>query len=202
MSLRIKVCGVTSPEDAVLCAEAGADMVGVIFARSPRQVDAGQARKILDAPLDWNRILAVGVFMDAPESEILETVSATGMAAVQLHGIEAPELSDRLRGKGLTVIKAMVPGREDSGYPADYFLLDVPKGETRDDQAYRAAAARLKNRLMLSGGLDVGAVADMIREFRPFGVDVCRATEASPGRKDAEKTKAFIEAVRHAEEVS
>jgi len=214
-SVRIKICGVTSPDDALLCVNAGVDMIGLIFAESPRQIDAKRAYEIIraippdrstrsspevDGPFSESvlKVHPVGVFMDQPLKEVKATLKHVGLSTVQLHGKESPEYVAELKSLGVFVIKTLMAGETGEDYGSDLFLLDIPKREERDEVAYRKTANRLFRRLFLSGQLDASNVGQWIRDYRPLGVDACRATESDPGRKDEEKVKAFVEAVTNA----
>ena len=214
--IRIKICGVTNPDDAALCVEAGVSMIGLIFAKSPRKIDARRADEIIRAiPADHSSRLSsdvggpfaatplkahpVGVFQDQPLEEVLDIIQTAKLVMVQLHGNEPPEYARALKEKRYFVIRAFTPDSIPENYPADLFLLDVPKGEERADDAYRAAANRFGQRLFLSGQLDASNVGKWIRDLHPIGVDVCRGTEKEPGKKDAGRIRAFVDAVRSAE---
>ncbi|MHC4605399.1 MAG: phosphoribosylanthranilate isomerase [Planctomycetota bacterium] len=189
----IKICGVTSPADAAVCVKEGADMIGLIFAESPRKIDAKRAAQIVGTFPDAH---FVGVFMDQSLEEVRRIAGEVGLETVQLHGKEPPAFALALRDDGRKVIKAMTPDRPEPDYPADFFLLDVPKEQERADEAYCEAARKLGQRLFLSGRLTPENVGRWLLELRPAGVDVCRGTEASPGKKDPNRLKAFVRAVR------
>ena len=201
--VRVKICGLTTPEDAVLCATEGADLLGVIFAASPRQVDAEAARAIRAALPDTR---LVGVFMDQDTAEVAATAAACDLDLVQLHGRESPEYCRDLHARtGLPLIKALTPDQVAPGIVARfdavrYVLLDQPKtteaGLGPDDAAWRAAAAALAEQgaeIFLAGGLDGTAGADSAP--RPFAIDICRAVEAEPGRKDPSRVRRFFQEV-------
>ncbi|HUU90790.1 MAG TPA: N-(5'-phosphoribosyl)anthranilate isomerase, partial [Phycisphaerae bacterium] len=145
MRIRVKICGITRPEWARVAADAGADAVGLIFADSPRRVTLEQAAGIVDALPPW--VAPVGVFVDASARAIRETAAEVGLAAVQLHGDEPPEVLAEL-GR-MKVIKAFGIGSEDDlaaartwrkgaerlGRTPDAYLVDArveagPKGGT------------------------------------------------------------------------
>lgn len=209
--LLVKVCGITSLEDARLAAEAGADALGFVFWRpSPRHVDAERAAAIArDLP---EPVLRVGVFVDAPRDEIERIADAVGLDVLQLHGDEPAHALD---GLPRPVLKAI---RVDSGFVVEEALrcaraaaglvvdtrLPGPKplpggtGVPFDWSRVAGLAARVPF-LMLAGGLEPGNVAEAIRTVRPHAVDVSTGVEVEPGRKDASKVRAFVEAARVAQ---
>jgi phosphoribosylanthranilate isomerase len=202
---RIKICGITGAEDAAVAVEAGADALGFIFVPgTPRQVDPDRAAAIIATlpPL----VAAVGVFVDQPLEEVLATVRACRLGAVQLHGAEPAAYAERL---AVQVIKAVrVRGAESlealAGYPAQAFLLDTfvegqPGGTGVSFPWALALAAKRHGRIILSGGLRPETVAEAVRAVRPYGVDVSSGVERRPGQKDPGKVREFIAAVRHAD---
>ena len=124
--IRVKICGITSPEDARLTVAAGADAIGLVFAESPRRVDLVRARAILEAVGPF--VTPVAVFVDSPLEEIRTVTEKLGITTVQLHGLECPEKLEELRP--LKVIRGVrVGGPEDleelERSQADAFLLDA-----------------------------------------------------------------------------
>jgi phosphoribosylanthranilate isomerase len=202
---QVKICGITSPEDAVRCVGAGADALGLVFwPQSTRAVSPALAAEIAQAvPASFP---LVGVFVDAAEVEIRQTVERVGLAAVQLHGRENTFLVADLRRSGLLVIKALFTGREPGvdaarDYLASAFLVEAgrsqqPGGTGREwnwevpDGFYRGAP------LILAGGLAPANVAAAVRAVRPDAVDVSSGVESAPGRKDRKLVRAFVDAVR------
>lgn len=198
--MKIKVCGITSAHDAQAAAEAGANLVGLIFARSPRRIDVRTAKDILRR---LPRTLeAVGVFMDQPIEDVKSILNETGLEIAQLHGAEDP---DYARSLGVRVIKTFTSFSDESlaqlrRYDCWATLLDVPKSGNRSRIDYDwALLAKKHARVIVSGRLTPPSVHDAVRRVRPWGVDVCSATEAVPGRKDPAKMKAFVAAARAAE---
>ncbi len=204
MDVRVKICGVTTLDDALLCARAGAEAVGLNFwAGSKRRVDVERAAEIA-AALPGS-VLKVGVFVDAPRAEIERTIAAVGLDAVQLHGDETPE--DCL-GFAARVIKAIRvrPGGESPAalaerFAVDYVLLDADTagyGGSGRSFDWRLAAGVAPGRLFLAGGLRPENVAAAVRAARPFAVDVASGVEIAPGRKDPERVREFIDRAKHA----
>src|SRR4028119_1837715 len=126
--VKAKVCGITTPEDALTAANYGADAVGLVFAESPRKLSVEQAREV--ATTLPAGVLKVGVFVDEEPEEVLRIVREVGLDSAPLHGDESPETVTVLRGEGVKVIKALrVRGAESlvamGDYEADLFLLDA-----------------------------------------------------------------------------
>jgi phosphoribosylanthranilate isomerase len=198
----VKICGLTSEEDALLAVAMGADAVGFIFAPSDRQVAPQKVADIVKRlPVD---ITTVGVFRDEAAQRVVDIVTQTGLRAAQLHGFESPNEARWIRQRIRTVFKAFPAGdpRLDHAddWGADVVLIDSPSGggsgEVFDWSLAEGAPAN--RRLLLAGGLTPANVGDAIRRVRPWGVDVASGVESSPGHKDARKLKAFVDAVRHA----
>jgi phosphoribosylanthranilate isomerase len=198
--LKVKICGLTRPGDAVLCAEEGADYVGLIFAKSPRHVDVKAAKAVLKVLPKG--VEGVGVFMDQPLDEVRRFLGETGLGIAQLHGSESPDYAAAL---GVAVIKTFDTFSEPAlerlkAYDAFAFLLDLPKGAGPRGRAAIdhewALLAKRHGKVMLAGKLDASNVGELVRRVRPWGVDTARATEASPGVKDPAKVREFIRAAR------
>ena len=203
---RIKICGITRPEDAAAAATAGADFLGINFwPQSKRYVDP------VDAPAIAARRGAarlVGVFVDADRDTILRICDAVPLDAVQLHGSEPPELVGQL---GRPVWKALPADRADlvAHYATDTILLDTPtpghggSGHPFDWTIARDVRARFPDRhIVLAGGLTPVNVAEAIAIVDPWAVDVASGVESAPGIKDARKVIALITQVRLFENVA
>jgi phosphoribosylanthranilate isomerase len=205
MTVRVKVCGCTRVEDAVLAAELGASAIGLVFwPGSPRCVDVATAQAIVAAlpPL----VTPVGVFADQTPADVRRVLTAVGLGAVQLHGGERLEdfadLPARLI-KAVPVVDGLGPESVAGIPPAVAVLLDahdpVRRGGTGQlvdwDVAARIAAVRP---IVLSGGLRPENVAAAVRRVRPAAVDVASGVERAPGVKDPEKLRAFFAALEAA----
>ena len=204
MRPEVKICGVTSEEDALMAAEAGARAIGLVFWEgSRRRVDRKAALRISRAlpAAVWR----VGVFVDASAEELESCAAEVGLDVLQLHG-EAPlPPSGRRLWKAVGVGEAFVP-EEALGFVSkvEGILLDAktdrPGGSgTRFDWARARGVREGAPFLVVAGGLDPGNVSLAIRALRPDMVDVSTGVEASPGRKDRSKVAAFMEAVRKEE---
>ena len=212
MATRVKICGVTELEDALLAVELGASALGFNFyPPSPRYISPAAASKIVEQlpPL----VVAVGVFADDPDAEHVATVARQGrVAAVQLHGPRWPAMNGKLRD--YPVIRAVAVARgfkpeELAGLGAGVsaFLLDALDphligGTGRTIDWTLAREVKRFGRVILAGGLTPENVGQAIGEVRPFAVDVASGVESAPGKKDAAKLRAFFAAVQEADEPS
>lgn len=202
MQVRVKICGVTRPEDALAAEAAGADAIGmIVHARSARRIDLAAAERVVAALGPF--VQRVGVFQDAPTALILEAVGHLGLDVVQLHGDEAPEVAADLRTR-VRVVKAVRydPGLDIAAlarYPADAVLVDGPRPGSGEAFAWaEAEAVRALPRLILAGGLTPANVAEAVRRFGPYAVDVASGVESTPGVKDPEAVRRFVVAAKSA----
>lgn len=218
MPIRVKICGITTIEDARVAAEAGADLIGLnFFKRSPRVIDVPTARAIchaINTEFGDRAPRLVGVFVNEIVGRISITMGDVGFKAAQLSGSESVEMLRELRGTAFKAIRPVTAAEaaEDETYfspaaPTDEslptILLDGHKagmfggtGEKADD-GIAALIAERSPRWMLAGGLTPDNVADAVRRLHPWGVDVAGGVEGeTAGRKDAGKIRAFIQAAR------
>jgi phosphoribosylanthranilate isomerase len=195
VSLRIKLCGVRTVDDALLCVEAGADEIGIIFAEgSKRRVTLETARAIRDALP--GAVPVVGVFKDAPLEEVLRVVFEVGLQAAQLHGPWPGGGADVALYAALQVIdeKSLQPRPG-----AARVLLDGPAGGSGVSFAWtlaRKARVLFDVPIFVSGGLTPDNVAQAIEQAGPDGVDVASGIENAAGFKDPERVRAFVRAAR------
>lgn len=201
---RIKICGLTRVDEAVGCAELGADAIGLVFfPKSPRHVSDEQGRAISTAVSETSK--TVGVFVNESSDYILQKAETCRLSAVQLHGRESPDLVRRLSDTGLSVIKALFvdgkPALSDADqYAASAFLVECSKGPLPGGNAMAwdwgaAKSFGLSHPLILAGGLAPENVMQAISSALPLAVDVSSGVEKSPGRKDLNRVAAFINAV-------
>ncbi len=201
---QIKVCGLTSAEEALGCAVLGANAIGCVFyPKSPRNVSEMQAKEISTALNP--EIKTVGVFVNETFLNIMQKVERCHLQAVQLHGQESPDLLNRLRSENLVVIKALFLEHEPflkevANYNASAFLLECGKGALPGGNAQtwdweKAKALGKKYPFILAGGLAPDNVALALDASLPDAVDVSSGVEAIPGRKDFRKVDSFIKAV-------
>jgi phosphoribosylanthranilate isomerase len=198
MTVRVKLCGVRRPEDALLCAGAGADEVGVVFAeRSKRRITVDEARRIRKALP--GHVPLVGVFQDAPLEEALRIAREVGLAALQFHGKLPAPGGDLPLYAAVQVDGADLSGMSDlAGFSR--VLLDGPAGGSGVPFAWSVArSVRGKvPEVFVAGGLHAGNVAEAIRAAQPHGVDVASGIEGPDGFKDADRINAFVRAARGA----
>jgi phosphoribosylanthranilate isomerase len=198
----VKICGITNEEDALLAVAMGADALGFVFAPSSRQV---AVNKVYDITRRLPpEILTVGVFRDDHPSRVVDVVASAGLKAAQLHGHESPDVVTEVASHVRTVIKAFSAGSTDvrraDRFGTSLILVDAPtpgSGMVWDWSLADEVPEGL--RVILAGGLDPTNVAAAVGRVRPWGVDVASGVERAPGRKDALKVKAFIDAARAAE---
>jgi phosphoribosylanthranilate isomerase len=200
---RIKCCGMTRVEDALLAARLGADAIGLVFtARSPRRLDLQQAKLIRQALPPF--VATVALFMDDDAVLVHAVIEAVQPELLQFHGQESDAWCVQF---GRRYLKAIAMGEGDAAlsrlhdYPHAAGLLLDGHGLGEAGGSGRAfdwsrMPAGLAQPLILAGGLNPGNVADAICIARPWAVDVASGIEASPGIKDAAKMAAFIAAVR------
>lgn len=201
MSIRVKICGITTVEDARLAVEAGADLIGLNFyPPSPRSVSEQTARVIcaLLPPPVWR----VGVFVNARRECVATLAEQLGLHALQFHGYGTPAECSGWRQKTIKAVRiGSQPLSPDwQAHPADYLLLDTYHpgryGGTGVSFAWSRLAALTEDqrkRLILAGGLTPENVAAAIRAVRPWAVDVASGVENAPGHKDPDKLRAFIQ---------
>lgn len=205
----VKICGLTNIEDARHAATCGADMLGFIFAESPRRVAPDRVREILETlraeGLDYPT--PVGVFVNVPEGDVIGTCLECGIGTAQLSGDESPDFCRLLTRMGIAVIKAFHIRDATSiqtmyTYDAvDYFLCDTfdPRraggtGRTFDHSLIEGLSEKFQT--ILAGGLTPDNVAEAVAVVKPWGVDVASGVEAAKGKKDPAKVEAFIRNAR------
>ncbi len=221
---KTKICGVTSADDGIMVASSGADAIGLnFFSSGKRYIKPDQAKIVVDAVVETHsEFVVVGVFVNEPAEAILEIVKTVRLMTVQLHGDEEPELVPVLKelgsaaGLDFDIIRAIrtSPRSEtealdlpsvtaeaqkwvDAG--VDALLIDAATpheyggtGKQVDWEGF--SKIKIDVPVLLAGGLTPENVADAISVAHPFGVDVASGVESSPGRKDRDKTFAFVKA--------
>ncbi|MBX3142311.1 MAG: phosphoribosylanthranilate isomerase [Trueperaceae bacterium] len=200
--VRVKVCGLTRPEDAVAAQAAGVDAVGLMFvSHSKRLVTLAQAEAVVAELAPF--VTRVGVFQNARLDEVYEAVTELRLDAVQLHGSESEQYAAELRRR-VKVIRALSfsshPNPQTYGGGAhDALMLDgqVPGSGVPFDWRAAEAWAGVPG-LIVAGGLSPANVADAVRALKPFAVDVSTGVESAPGVKSATLMRAFMAAVRSA----
>jgi phosphoribosylanthranilate isomerase len=206
--VRVKICGVTNIDDALLAAELGADAIGLNFYdESPRCISPYTAGKIVGQLPPF--VSPIGIFVNWEAAPVIALAAALRLSAVQLHGDEPPKLAAEIARK-VSVIKAFRMGHE-ATLPAfakykraSAFLLDAAAeggqfgGTGQPTDWHRAAAAAESHLIILAGGLTPENVAEAIRLVRPYAVDVASGVESRPGKKDPAKLRAFLSEVSRA----
>lgn len=199
----VKICGITSAEDALAAVAAGADALGFVFySKSPRAVTVEQTQQIVDQLPPF--VSTVGLFVNEVPEIIEKTIAACRLDLIQLHGDETPQ---ECLFPGRRVIKALrVKDAKSLESAADYqvsgLLLDAwsdqvygGSGESFDWQLLKNFASN--NPVILAGGLTPENVATAIGQVRPYAVDVSSGVELAPGIKDQKKVAEFIRQVRN-----
>lgn len=197
----VKICGITSEDDALLAVALGADALGFVFAPSPRQVTASRVYDITRRlPPE---ILTVGVFRDELPDRVIDITQRAGLKAAQLHGRETRNQVEQVNKYIHWVIKSVEAGSvaamNADNLGTDMVLVDAtePGSGKLFDWSLLADMPEVP-RLMLAGGLNPENVGLAIETVRPWGVDVSSGVEAEPGRKDPIKLRAFIKNAKDA----
>ncbi len=213
---RVKICGVTCEEDAILCADAGADAIGLNFYQaSPRCIDVSAAKRI-SAQLPPS-VAKVGVFVNMPLDEVATVFDAAGLDFVQLHGDEKPDAIAKLGGRpaikafrckngGAEQISAFLRECFDLGVQPAAVLIDafVPGsyGGTGVVVDWRFVAQLRREMeelpMILAGGITPENVAQAILIAKPSAIDTASGVESAPGKKDPDLLRAFVENARYA----
>jgi phosphoribosylanthranilate isomerase len=193
----VKICGITNLEDAQAAVKFGADAVGFVFAKSPRQVTAKEVCKLSQAIGPF--VSCVGVFVDQPIKEVLRAMETAQLDVVQLHGAETP--ADCKRCLPYRIIKVFRVGNRFSQAELDRYSVDAHMLETDarvaggsgqiwnwESQAHTA----FKKPMIVTGGLNPENVQRAIRILRPYAVDVSSGVEKRPGVKDHKLMEQFI----------
>ena len=204
--MKIKICGITNADDAAIAWEAGADALGfVMYRKSPRFVEPAVVKAIVAGLSPF--VLPIGVFVNEEPERVRALMDDCGLALAQLHGDESalycqqlgrPVLKAlRLKDRGTFLALAEFQGRANvRGFLIDAFSDHAygGTGQTVDWTLAQEAARSMP--IILAGGLSPMNVAEAIARVRPYGVDVSSGVEQSPGKKDPDKVKAFIQAAR------
>ncbi len=202
--VKVKICGITTEDDARAAVEAGADAVGfVLYPESPRYITVGDAGRIARSlpPV----ITKVGLFGNEDPLTVNKYMDEAGLGVAQLHGDETAPMCEEVRRP---VIKAVRAASEEDlsemgSYRVAAFLLDARVeglygGTGRTSSWEVAVRAREYGRIILAGGLSSENVARAVSHVRPYGVDVSTGVESSPGRKDHRKIEEFIREAKNA----
>ncbi|MCC5890006.1 MAG: phosphoribosylanthranilate isomerase [Alkalibacterium sp.] len=195
----IKICGIKRSEAAQAAANAGADMIGLVFAESRRQVTVEEAKVIRESCSSFP-VQFVGVFRNQPISEVNTISEAVGLDFVQLHGQESLKKCRQVKAP---LIRALSHDEVKAGSPfaelSEYMLIDSPKpggGQPFDWSDLKRDRPAFP--FILAGGLSIGNIAEALQAAEPLGVDVSSGVETD-GEKDEKKIRDFIEEVRRLE---
>jgi phosphoribosylanthranilate isomerase len=195
---KIKICGITNLNDALLAARLGADALGFIFTASPRQISPERAKEITSELPPY--IHKVGVFKNERISTVKEIIEHCLLDLVQLHGEEDKSYLNEFGQRAIKVFKMNKKSvlSEIKKFSLPLFMLDLPKGEAKEMNLDWTIAQEAKNlgKVILAGGLSPENIKRALQIITPFGVDVCRGVEREDGVKSREKLKNFILKVR------
>lgn len=191
----IKICGITSVEDASFAVEAGATAIGLVFAKSPRKIDEVRGQEISAYAKD--KILRVGVFKDQSDAEILSFVVKVELDCVQLHTQLSSELVNELRKLNVAIIKAMSVGTDEiedfDEHRVDAVLIDGPAPGSGEDHSWADVQQNQFQRpLIAAGGLNSSNILRIVSSTNAWGVDVSSGCESAPGEKDRVKVQEFV----------
>lgn len=206
MPCRIKICGITTPEDAFAAVAAGADALGFVFHKaSARCVTAEVVHRIIALLPPF--VLPVGVFVNEDMKVVRDLMDSCGLALAQLHGDEPAAYCEQLGRPILKAIRlrdmrsflslAEYKGRAGvRGFVIDAYSDSAYGGTGQTTDWGLAAQAAQSAAVLLAGGLTPDNVGEAIARVRPYGVDVSSGVESSPGKKDHAKLQAFVEAAK------
>lgn len=206
MSVKVKICGITSVADAVAAAEAGADMIGLMFYdRSPRYITVERAAEISRAVSPF--IVKVGVFVNPDEDTVMRAIGDCGVSLLQFHGEETPEFCTQFGAMSMKAFRVRDAGSLLAlpNYATDAYLLDAYSPDAHGGTGAKfnwdlALEAKAHGKpIFLAGGLTPENVGAAVRQVHPFGVDVSSGVESAPGQKDHAKVRAFIQAVQQSQ---
>ena len=201
----VKICGITNLDDALAAIAAGADALGFNFYKpSPRYITPQHAREIVEELPD--SLLKVGVFVNEDLDDVRNIANEAGLRALQLHGDETPEYCRELANDYFVIKTFAVSETLDvqtvNAYEVEAIMLDTKHNSLRGgtgrvfDWSVAQQAALTIPKLFLAGGLSPENVEIAIKTVRPFAVDACSAIENSPGKKNHERMRVFINTVR------
>jgi phosphoribosylanthranilate isomerase len=206
MRTRIKICGITSVEDALAAARLGADAIGLVFyPPSPRYVEVEQAAEIAAALPPF--VTTVGLFVNADEQTIADVISRVRIDLIQFHGNECKDYCGLHQRPYIKAVRMSDDVDLDNqlndfsqarGLLLDTYKAGVPGG-TGEQFNWDRVPAHLADKIILAGGLTPENVKDAVAQVHPYAVDVSGGVESAPGKKDTEKMARFIEAVRSQE---
>jgi phosphoribosylanthranilate isomerase len=203
MSVKVKICGITSVADGQAAAAAGADMIGLMFyERSPRHLSLAAAAEIARALPPF--VVKVGVFVNPPADLVLRAIGECGVSLLQFHGEETPEFCTQFGAMSMKAFRVRDAGSLAAlpRYQTDAWLLDAFSPDAHGGTGAKfnwdlaIEAMELGRPIFLAGGLTPENVAEAVRTVQPYGVDVSSGVESAPGKKDHAKVRAFVQAAK------
>lgn len=196
--MKVKVCGITNLEDAIVCANAGADILGFIFyEKGKRYISPEKAAEIITKLS--GKTAATGVFVNLDADKINKTVSITGIDTVQLHGDESPELIDRIAANK---VKAFRVGERFDFNKVREYESAIPLFDSFSEREYGGTGRKFNwdiipqeftGKYILSGGISIENIEKAVNLLHPFAVDLSSSLELFPGKKDPKKVSDFFE---------
>lgn len=199
--VRIKVCGITNLEDAQAAIAYGADALGFVLAESPRQMTPEQVRHIVAQLPPF--VCKVGVFVDSELEKVRDIMSTCALDIAQLHGSESPQYCQALFPRviksfrvGDKAVIGLIPQYRASAYLLDTYDAAQKGGAGRSFDWNIAREAKRYGPIILAGGLTPDNVSQAISVVQPYAVDVSSGVEIRPGKKDPDRLRAFINAVK------
>jgi phosphoribosylanthranilate isomerase len=209
VAVKVKICGITRPADALAAVELGADYLGLNFYRgSPRYIEPGRALAIAGAVRGGPRTVPlVGVFVNASRAEVESIDGRLGLDLLQFHGDEEPGFVAPFAARAIKAFRTGgLPGADElAAWDAPWgILVDAPHdklyGGTGAPWEYaRVASIASGRRLFLAGGLGPDNARRAVESVRPYAIDVCSRVESRPGSKDLELLRRLFQEVRHGE---
>jgi phosphoribosylanthranilate isomerase len=200
--LKVKICGITNVEDALLCENLGADTLGfILYKGSKRFIEPDIAEKIISELSPF--ILKIGVFVNSSFEEINSIAKQIKLNSVQLHGEESPDIVSKIN---LPVIKSFrikngfdfsrLKEFENISYLFDTYS-EKEYGGTGKTFNWELIPDELKNKIILSGGISINNIEEVYKKIKPAAVDLSSSLESSPGKKDIEKVKEFFKKINN-----
>lgn len=198
--MKVKICGITNIEDALLAEQLGADAIGFIFYKASKRYISPEVAELISNNLSAFT-LKVGVFVNETEDEINRIAKAAKLNLIQLHGDEMPELAPRLLLPSIKSFRI----KEDfdfsllEKYPSANFLLDTFSqnefGGTGKTFDWNIIPLPIRSRIIIAGGVSEKNVEEIFTKINPYAVDVSSSLEISPGKKDHDKMKSFFQII-------
>lgn len=200
--MKVKTCGITNIEDALLCESLGTDALGFIFYKgSKRFVEPEEAEKIISKLSPFT--VKAGVFVNSSSEEINKTATEVKLNVVQLHGDESPDIISKIKfpviksfrinnGFDFSILKKF----EKTSYLFDTYT-EKEYGGTGKSFNWKIIPGELKSKIILSGGISISNIEEIYKNIKPSAVDLSSSLEVEPGKKDSKKVEEFFKKVNH-----